>query len=73
MRKRSIPQLRITLIPYFWMSRVRRGICLDYISQLHHFWLYNITIFLIYAYVITCIRIDRIYVIHKHMYIFNIT
>ena len=33
------------------MSCVRIGICLEYVSRLHHFWLYNITIRLVYAYV----------------------
>ena len=33
------------------------GICLDYVSRLHFFWLFNVTICLIYAYVVTCIRI----------------
>ena len=62
MRKRSIPQLRITINPYSWMFRVRRGymprLRLDFIIC----GLFDVTIFPniricghIYTYLIVCV------------------
>ena len=45
MRKRSIPQLRITFTLVFWMLRVHRG----YVPQLHHLLTYVLLTVLLYT------------------------
>ena len=63
--------LRLTLI--FVCFVCVEAICLDYVSWLHHCWLLDVMIFLIYAYVVTVYVFDRIHVINRHMCIYVIT
>ena len=70
MRKRLIPQLRIMINPYYWMFRVRRG----YMPRLRvsissYVGYLMLQFFLIYAYVVTCIRISS-YMCDKYTYVY---
>ena len=70
MRKRSIPQLRITINPCCWMFRVRRG----YMPRLRvsissYVGYLMLRFFLIYAYVVTCICIWS-YMCDKYTYVY---